>query len=90
MRLDRLLPLPTPVVQPGRKDGNPPRREPDTPERHGAAEPPPSETTQSAPLALKAAKARSVTSTGVCIAASGKTPAESALNWPDKLSASTV
>ena len=46
MRLDRLLPLPTPVVQPGRKDGNPPRREPDTPERHGAAEPPPGETVE--------------------------------------------
>lgn len=43
MRLDRLLPLPTPVVQPGRKDGNPPRQQPDTPERHGAAEPPPPE-----------------------------------------------
>jgi hypothetical protein len=51
MRLDRLLPLPTPLVQPGRKDGNPPRREPDTPERHGAAEPPPGESNEGDPPA---------------------------------------
>jgi hypothetical protein len=41
MRLDRLLPLPTPVHQPGRREGDPPRQQPDTPERHGSAEPPP-------------------------------------------------
>ena len=32
MRLDRLLPWPTPVPQPGRKDDRPPRRQPEPPE----------------------------------------------------------
>lgn len=41
MRLDRLVPLPTPVQPPGRQGERPPRREPDAPERHEAAEPPP-------------------------------------------------
>ena len=39
MRLDRLIPLPTPVRQPSGKDGNPPRREPDTPERDASQDP---------------------------------------------------
>jgi hypothetical protein len=43
MRLDRLIPLPTPVQQPGRKDERPPRRQPEAPERRGAADPPPAE-----------------------------------------------
>ena len=43
MRLDRLVPLTTPVQPPGRQGERPPRREPDSPERHEAAEPPPEE-----------------------------------------------
>jgi hypothetical protein len=44
MRLDRLLPLSTPVPQPGRKDERPPRRQPETPElRRDASEPPPAD-----------------------------------------------
>lgn len=32
MRLERLLPLSTPVHQPGRKDERPPRRQPEAPD----------------------------------------------------------
>ncbi|HWF77399.1 MAG TPA: hypothetical protein VN694_09505 [Caulobacteraceae bacterium] len=44
MRLDRLLPLPTPVHQPGHKDDRPPRRQPEPPEpsaRRDAPDPTP-------------------------------------------------
>jgi hypothetical protein len=47
MRLDRLLPLSTPVPQPGRKDERPPRRQPEDQEPSGRrepAEPPPADT----------------------------------------------
>lgn len=40
MRLDRLLPLSTPVRQPGHKDEHPPRRQPEVPETSGRREPP--------------------------------------------------
>jgi hypothetical protein len=40
MRLDRLLPLPTPVHQPGRKEERPPRRQPEDAERRATPEPP--------------------------------------------------
>ena len=39
MRLDRLLPLPTPVRQPGHKDERPPHRQPETPETSGRRDP---------------------------------------------------
>ena len=40
MRLDRLLPLPTPLREPGRKDDRPPRRQPGAPEASGRGDPP--------------------------------------------------
>ena len=40
MRLERLLPLPTAVRQPGRKDDRPPRGQPETPETSARRDPP--------------------------------------------------
>ena len=49
MRLDRLLPLPTPVHQPGRKEERPPRRPPEPPEPAARRDPPAEEHGDDAP-----------------------------------------
>jgi hypothetical protein len=43
MRLDRLLPLPTPAHPPGRKEEHPQRRQPEASERGAPPDPPAAE-----------------------------------------------